>query len=239
MIPVIRAFDAKLEVIPGERAVVSKINTDAIDRYRTVILPEGGTFDNFRKNPVVLCNHGEANDGMPVGRAAWVKYVKAERAIVAKTIYLEDEYSDGLFRLAQAWIMNAYSIQIVPDVPKCSSPTADEIRKRPELVDCYFMYRAWDLAEYSLVNVPGNPEALALAVSRGMGLSDRLMRDLGQVVPISTPALVEPPALDLSQITGRTLAQATAATLDTLRRTLPVQARQAAKDRLDLLRGKV
>jgi hypothetical protein len=236
MIPVIRAFEPKLEVIAGERAVVAKINTDAIDRYRTVIDPAGMTLDNYRLAPAVLCNHGEANDGLPVGRCAWIKYIKAERSIVAKTIFLEDEYSDGLFRMAQAGVMNSYSVRIVPTMAACSSPTADEIRKRPELVDCYMMYRACDLAEYSIVNCAGNPEALALAVSRGLLLPDRLMEDMGRPVTVAAAAA---PETELPRLIGRTLAEATAARLHSLRHTLPAQARQAAQDRLDLLRGKV
>jgi hypothetical protein len=247
MIPIIRAFDAKLEVIAGERAVVAKINTDAIDRYKTVIDPAGMGLDNYRKNPVVLVNHGEANDGMPVGRCAWIRYIKAERAIVAKTIFLEDEYSDGLFRMAQAGILNAYSVRICPDMKSCSSPTADEIKKRNDLAECYMMFRASDLAEYSIVNVPGNPEALALAVSRGLSLPERLMHDIGRresgaggdVGGLDSPPPIPPgPEPDLRLI-GRTLAQATAARLQNLRRTLPARAREAARERLDLLRGKV
>jgi hypothetical protein len=192
---------------------------------------------------------------MPIGRSAWIKYIKAERCVVSKTIFLggtddDDEYekyADGLYRMAVASIMNAYSVRIVPDMKSCSSPTADEIRKRPELAECYMMFRAWDLAEYSIVNVPGNPEALALAVSRGLSLPERLMHDIGRresgaggdVGGLDSPPPIPPgPEPDLRLI-GRTLAQATAARLQNLRRTLPARAREAARERLDLLRGKV
>lgn len=242
MIPIIRAFDAKLEVIAGERAVVAKINTDAIDRYKTVIDPAGMTFANYLGSPVVLCNHGLANDGKPIGHCLWVRYIKTERAIVAKTQFFEDEYSDGLWRMAKAEVMNAYSVRIVPNMAACSSPTADEIKKRPELADCYMMFRSSDLAEYSVVNCPGNPEALALAVSRGLHLPARLMADLAMTarsVPVPEPIIVSEPAPDYTKLTGRTLAQASRAAIDSLRRTLPEEARRATQDRLDLLRGKV
>lgn len=251
MEPITRAFDAALEVSAGERSVVARINTAAVDRYKTVIDPAGVNLKSYEANPVVLWNHGEGNDGKPVGRNAWIRHSKSDKALLAKTLFFDDEFSDGIFRLYQAGGLRAFSVNIVPDMARCSSPTADEIRKRPELAECYLMFRSSDLAEYSAVSVPGNPEALTMAVSRGLMLPDRLRRDLSLPGVFAEPPITTSttaPSISLSGLTteptyprlvGRTLAEASQAAIDTIRARTRIEADRAVRDRLDLLRGRV
>lgn len=179
--PITRAYAAKIDVSDGERAVVARINTDTVDRYRTVIDPAGIDLTAYRTNPVVLWEHGQDVRGrVPVARSAWVKLDKADRSIVAKSIFADDEFSDGIFRLYQADVLRGFSINGLPK--EYSSPTPDEVKKRPELADASTIYRATELTEYSAVSVPGNAEALTLAVSRGLWLPESLKRSAGEVM---------------------------------------------------------
>lgn len=175
--PIVRAYEAKIDdVSPGERSVVARINTDAVDRYRTVIDPAGADLAAYRRNPVVLWEHGldRARGTVPVGRALWIKHDKGSRSIVAKTKFAEDEFSDRLFRLFQEEVLRGYSIRGNPDPAATGPPTSAELRKRPDLADARLMYRKWELVEYSAVAIPGNPDALATAVARGLWLPEAL-----------------------------------------------------------------
>ena len=49
---------------------MATINTDAVDRYMTVVDPSGAQLENYRKNPVVLFNHGDGST--PIGKNLWI-----------------------------------------------------------------------------------------------------------------------------------------------------------------------
>lgn len=168
---VTRAYEATVDdVKPGERSVVSKINTDVIDRYRTVISPEGISLESYRKNPVVLWEHGkDPNRGtMPVGRNLWIK-ADAGR-LIAKTVFRQDDYSQQLFEAYQDGGLRGWSVNILPR--DSSPPTHDETRSRPHWAGADMIYRASELAEYSGTAVPGNPDTLTIMASRGIWISD-------------------------------------------------------------------
>lgn len=232
-----RGFDAAIEVSDGERSVVAKINTDCVDRYQSVIDPAGIDLSAYRKNPVVLWNHGQSNDGLPVARCAWIKYMKAERCVIAKSIFLDDEFSSKVFKLYQDKVCRAWSVNIVPEYGAASSPTPDEIRNRPELASCYVIYRKCDLGEFSAVGVPGNSEALTLAVARGWGNPETIRAAL---TATTTPTLESKPVVtpepELPKLTGaRTFAMASEA----IHRSITGQTIQAAKDKIDLMQGRI
>lgn len=231
MTPIIRAFVAKIDdVSDGERSVVAKVNTDAVDRYKTVIDPTGIDLAAYRKNPVVLWCHGfdPVRGRKPVARSAWIKLDRPTRSLVAKSIFLEDDFADGIFRLYQQQALRSFSVNVIPDAPRCSPPSAAEVRARPELAECQLVYRRSELAEYSAVDVPGNAEALALAVARGLWVPEAAR-------PAVLPPL-PPPAPELPPLAGRTFGQAHAELVRALR---GVAAAGAARDALDVMRGRV
>lgn len=223
-----RAMTAEVtDIDPVERTVVSTINTDALDRYRTVIVPEGGRFEAYRKNPVVLLNHG----GLPIGKNLWIKAQK--KRIVAKTKFLplgQDETADKVFALYEQGYLNAWSISFDPIA--AGRPSPEELRKRPELANCQTMYREWDLLEYSCVTIPGNPEATREAIRRGLALPG------WDAPPEPEPA---PPIGDMPSLPplhGRTVAQVKAAMVAEIRSTFG-DPKAIARDILDLAKGRV
>lgn len=112
-----RALTARIDdVSDGERSVVARISTGDVDRYQSVINPAGGDLAGFRKNPIVLWEHGQdrARGSLPVGRALWIKLDRANRALVAKTQFAKDDFSDGLFRLYQEDWFRVFEIPVLP-----------------------------------------------------------------------------------------------------------------------------
>jgi hypothetical protein len=175
--PVTRAYLARVEDVSArDRSIVAKINTGSVDRYRTVIDPRGIDFAKYRANPVVLWEHGRdfARGAMPVGRNEWIKPAIGPNGpeLIAKTVMHAgkkgDDFTDRLFECYKDGDMRAFSVNVIPDEKKSSPPSEEEKRENPSLEDCVMCYRASELAEYSLVAVGGNAEALTLDEARSI-----------------------------------------------------------------------
>ena len=256
--PIVRAYLARVEdVNPKKRTVVGKINTAALDHYGTVIVPRGIELEGYRKNPVVLWSHGmdPARGELPVGRANWVRPAIGPDGpeLIAETEFRsDDEFSGTLFEMYREGLLRAFSVRVVPKAGGYGPPKPEEIRERPELADCWMMYRSTRLAEYSCVAVPGNPECLAAEharsvvalIARGLTLPTDLaaraqaMVDAEQGEP---PARAEPPpARTLPPLGGRSLAELQAArTAELLRLLNPKAIADELAMQADFARGKV
>ena len=165
---IVRSFEATIDsVAEGERSIVAKINTATLDRFKTVIDPLGGDTRNFNKTASVLWEHGKSTERgtKPIGRG-WAKVRTLERDMLGKTKFAKDDFSQSLFELCRDDVLRSWSINAL--VHESSKPTTDEIARRPELAECDMIYRKWELAEYSLVSVPGNADATTILVSRGL-----------------------------------------------------------------------
>jgi hypothetical protein len=193
--PIVRAYVARVDdVIPKERSVVAKINTNAIDRFRTTIDPKGVDLSNYNQNRVVLWEHGmDAKRGaLPIGRNGWIRPAIGPDGpeLIAKTHFHDkasgkgDDFTEQLFECYRSGDLKGFSVRVNPRAEGCSPPTVEEIRSRPELADCYMCYRSTDLCEYSAVAVPGNQECLTLTearsvlavVKRGLALPENLVK---------------------------------------------------------------
>lgn len=220
MPPVYKAYDAKIDdVVEGERSVVAKITTDAIDRMGEVVMPAGADLKAYRANPVCLWAHNMdgAAPSIPVGRNLWIKPGADKRSLIAKTVFGTDDFSDRIFKLYQDGFLRAFSIGFQPDFTKSSPPTPAEVKARPDLAECRRIYRKWELLEYSAVPVPANPEALSVAVSKGLLIPESLEQALASLAPRDghdepedepEPAMPELPAFrTLAQVRAETEAQ--------------------------------
>jgi len=175
-----KRFDARAEVEEGERAVVATITTGAIDRDGEIVLASGGDFSDFQKNPVVLFGHRYYDP--PIGKAMWIKSQGSK--IIAKTVIAPGERGDEILALMQGGFLKAFSIGFSPSAGKSGPPTTAELKRRPEWSEARTIHREWKLLEYSVVTVPANPEALAMAVSKGeVSLSQNLANSLGVKLP--------------------------------------------------------
>jgi hypothetical protein len=165
MTPVTRAFDAVVDdVNKADRTLVAKINTAGVDRYRTVIDPRGGKLENYRKNPAVLWEHGRdpRRHTDPIGRNVWIRHNGGSRpdTLLARTKFLEDDFSQQRFEWYRDGTLNAFSVNILPVAERCGPPTREEMRASPDWEAAETVYREWDLAEYSGTTIPGNADCL-------------------------------------------------------------------------------
>ncbi len=169
-----KSFKAAVEIKDGERAVIATVSTDAIDRDMEVVMPKGVDLAQFRENPVVLWAHDYKQP--PIGRCQWIKLSKDRRRLIAKTEFNHTPLGEMTYNLYRDGYLKAFSIGFL--VKAASPPSIKEMEERPELEQCWAIIRESVMLEYSAVPIPSNPEALAIAVSKGMAVPGEIRKTL-------------------------------------------------------------
>ena len=159
--------DVKFE--DGENSAISYITTAAKDRDMEIVLPKGGILDEYRKNPVVLFGHDYRQ--LPIGKNEWIK--RDEKGLVAKTTYANHDEAQKVYQYRKDGFPLAESIGFIPlswvDSDDFTPKLLSKYGLSPDdVVGVRSIYDKWMLLEYSDVPVPSNPEALQLAVSKGI-----------------------------------------------------------------------
>ena len=194
---------AAQDIVEGERADVSLIITGTFDRDREIMLPEGGDWKQFRKNPVVTFNHNY--EQLPVGKALWVKRQKGNTpetdGWLAKTRYIAKPvgweggwFPDAVWHMIQSGDLPGKSIGFIP--LDMREPTEKEVVERPELVKRGSRIIAkWLALEYAVAPIPTNPDALVTAVAKakaaGHAVPDGIFDGLGIVLMDDAPLTLE------------------------------------------------
>ncbi len=149
------------QVDEKERTDVSIISSVSVDRDNEVILPEGCILDNFKKNPVVQYAH--RYDLFPVGKALWIKI--QDDKIVAKTKYANTEFANDVFNLRKEGFLNGFSVGFIPIEDTMDKKEIEEVKRKYKIEgDVQRVIKKWELLEYSICNVPANPDAIGLMV---------------------------------------------------------------------------
>jgi len=188
-VELLRSLDAKMlvdDVDQAERCITFRLNTDDIDDHGTVILPAGGTFENYRKaGGPMLWHHGlDPRRGFdPVGKNLMVRSYGVKRPeIRSRNQFLTDDFSQQRYEWYRDEVLTGISLRFrTPNEGDYGPPTNDEIRARPELEPLREIWRStegrrgwvlrkWDLAEQSLTPIPSNPNTLA--IGRCMALAE-------------------------------------------------------------------
>lgn len=159
---------AKIVAKPGERTRTFAITDDTVDRYNTTFDPGGWTFRNFELNPVVLLNHGggwSSTDELPIlGRGDNIR--REGNRILSDVTFFRKEDQGGhpeVDRVLQLLDQGVLASSIRADV----DPTAVEYNEDRETGDDWtdwlyppLDFKRQDLIEFSIVYLPGNPNAV-------------------------------------------------------------------------------
>ena len=160
-----RVFTGEIKGIDEkERTLTAYISTGARDRMDEVLTPAGVDLRAYKKNPVVLWAHNYQQP--PIGKALWVK--KDGEGIVSKVKFANTEFAQEVFDLYKEGYMRAFSVGFIP-----KEHEDGDGKKSPRRT-----YTKWEMLEYSAVPVPANPEALTLAIQKGVLKSDKLKEQL-------------------------------------------------------------
>lgn len=191
-----------------ERSDKSFITTDALDRDGEVVLPGGGDFTQFRKNPVVTFAH--RYDELPIGRAMWLKRDEqnGRAGILAKTQYAAKpkDWGDApwlpsaVWALVQQGILKGKSIGFLPI--QVRPPSKEDLTARPDWADVRLIIAKWLLLEYAVAPVPSNPDALVQSIGKGLVVPESLLDAMGVMIPEGTTNAHECPRMgEVQEIT--------------------------------------
>lgn len=145
------------ETVNGMEFILSD---ETPDRMGDVIISEGWELTSFKKNPIALFNH---NPNFPIGK--W-ENLRVEKGSLRGHLRLAPEGTseriDEIRRLIDAGILKAVSVGFVPIDSKPRKKSANE---KASIAFVGEEYSKAELVETSLVAVPANPNALAVAKS--------------------------------------------------------------------------
>jgi hypothetical protein len=179
---------APTEVMDGERADVSWITTEEIDREKEIVVARGMNDSHFKLNPIVTMNH--AYHLPPVGRSLWRKRAKDGPlvGIKAKTQYPRrpdgwtgDWVPDSVLALIQAGMLQGKSVGFI--CLKSHTPSSHEIAADPAMAEVRRIIDEWLLIEYACTFLPMNQAALVEAVSKS-GVDPEALAQLGVALPV-------------------------------------------------------
>jgi len=181
-----------LEFSDEEKAIVGTITSLQRDAYNEVVLPEGLNEDMY--SGIVLYNHDYWRDDIPHARNMWIKPKVDKTSLVAKTGYLTDlselgrkvyQYREKKYPMGQSigfkplkWITpddDGYE-KVYDDWKERYTRMMLERGIKKSKIDTSVpdaFYTKWALLEYSDVFVPANPDAVQMAVSKGLISQDQ------------------------------------------------------------------
>ena len=160
-----KVFTSEIKSIDEkEMTLTASISTGARDRMNESLDPDGIDMRNYRKNPVVLWAHNYEQP--PIGKAMWVK--KEGDGIISKVKFASTAFAQEIFQLYKEGFLKAFSVGFIP-----KEIEEGDGEKQPRRT-----FRKWELLEYSAVPVPANPEALALAMQKGILKTESLREEM-------------------------------------------------------------
>lgn len=165
-----------LDAFPSEKATTDAGSMSATfwvsrpneDRSEDIVNPLGLDLTNYRLNPVCFFDHGMSGLVLPIGKSedpAGNLTVACTPDGVTATCYFSESLPEAeqIFELIEEGILRAASPYIIEK--RCSirpGTGRDSGRGRPGLY-----IEEWDMAEWSVVGVPDNPEAVRKVFDRG------------------------------------------------------------------------
>lgn len=162
------------EVDEANLTITHTINTKALDRYSTIVLPKGADVKHFLNNAVVLWSHNmdEATPKIPIGRCIDLD-IREDEIVTTTEFNKNDPLAVKVFNAYKDGFLHAWSIGFMPlKYKRYDEENMEDLNKkyglnvtREQIDDAdfwgvYLIYK-WELLEYSAVPVPGNPEALS------------------------------------------------------------------------------
>jgi hypothetical protein len=159
------------------------ITTPAVDRVGEVVMPDGGYFTDYARNPVVLWNHGFTGLSMPIakcegpdGKLALNLLPDAIEGTSYFTTITPESYQ--IFGLIAEEIIRATSIHFEPVAFK---------REQGQSGDEVTIFTAWKLREWSWCDIGCNPEAVRKALDRGRIGEDAMLPAIAKMLRPHAP----------------------------------------------------
>jgi len=154
--------------------ITHTINTKALDRYSTVVLPKGADVKHFLNNAVVLWSHNMdvATPKIPIAKCVSLD-IREEEIEAVTEFNKKDPLAVKVFNAYRDGFLHAWSIGFMPmQYKQIDEENVEDINQKyglkiskDDINDAgywgVYLILKWELLEYSAVPVPGNPEALS------------------------------------------------------------------------------
>jgi len=154
------------DMAEDERAVIAYVSAKTVDSYGTVLTPDSWDMARFDKGPRVMWSH--EYDQMPIGRSMW--HTPDAFGLLAKPSFREEPFADEIYNAYKGDYLNGFSVGFKPhELVRQGEEGYDELVERWEVEGepAAFLTRN-ELFEYSAVPIPSNPDALTIALERGV-----------------------------------------------------------------------
>ena len=155
------------------RSIRFVASDESVDRYGDIIRADGWKLENFRKNAVLLFGHNSRD--LPIGKVTDVGVVGKQLEATAEFMPEGmNDFADAVWHAVEAGFLNAVSVGFLP----LSEPNYIFAADDPDHKGWPTGYEFVDqeLLELSVVPVPANPQALAVA--RSLAISEATQRRL-------------------------------------------------------------
>lgn len=157
---VLRASTGPVEMVPDSRRVKFVFSDGSVDRSGDTIDPAGWKLDNYKKNPVALFGHDSWNISSVMGRG--VNVGQSGNKLIGEIEFADADVNpnaDMAYKMVEAGLLSAVSVGFMPLKFAWSTD-----KDRPFGMD----FTEQELLEISIVPVPCNQNAIAMAKSLGI-----------------------------------------------------------------------
>lgn len=233
------------ETSQSERTAVQWVSTRDIDHSGDIVVPHGMDKTSFEKiGRPVFFNHKIFDP--PIGSDLWIKNSKDE-GILAKTRYSTTQKADDIWTLKVEGHMKAQSIgfavlDAVREGQDGFNETATELRNRWGKFPRKGVRRIiknWILFEHSDMTIPDNPNALLVALQKGINISEEMEVEIKAAAEEAIAGIANVELEDDDPIKTRKIERIAKKRKIVIPLRRPEDIERAIKDKLDLYMGRV
>ncbi len=182
--PYTRCADAVRQALDSSKMTVDFVMVTRkadINRngHKVQIVPGGGgkglLIDNYKRNPVVMFDHGLTGLPFPIAKTTKIKLSKSQAVGTAQFSQSLPE-AVQIFALIEEGIINAASISFLPLKARLFRPKRDKLEEGEQdfRSDWAYDFITSDLLEWGPVSVPADPGAIRKFLERGHIHGERL-----------------------------------------------------------------
>lgn len=170
------------------RKVPFVISTSGKDRHRTVLNMDGWVLDNFNRNPIVgyqhnvygdnMCTPPNPDDVLGSGRA-WIEERDGDKVLMGEVTFETADINpqaEKVFRKVLAGTLRATSVGFL-EVGEGRFVTEKDAAGK--IVDETYYFQGQELLEFSIVNIPSNPEATRKVITNHARAGVNMLNRIG------------------------------------------------------------
>lgn len=200
-----RTFETDAQVrakMIEDRKVRFVISSEAKDRHRTVINMKGWNLDNYNNNPIVGYQHNVYGDNMcsapnpddVIGSSrVWIEEANGKSILMGEVTFEKAEINPLAEKIFQKILSGTLRAASVGFLEVGKGRTEEQKDENGRVTDSTYFFKGQELVEWSVVNIPSNPEATKKSLRNhtmaGVGFLVRMGLKVSEVRKIANDIL--------------------------------------------------